>query len=136
MVSNGNLHPPTFRCIFDLITIRKFDISINSMPFPIFTRGGTEIKAGLKIDIVDFNFFNIINVARVYLHVQYWPPMLECHIFIDPFGFKIGGTVVLSVEGTNRDQTLEAREKQEESEKERTVAEKTAKVRRCKLTSR
>ena len=118
-----------FRSIFDLISVKKFDLSINLMPYPITTRGGTEIKAGLLIDIEDFNFFSIIKLRRVYIHVSFLPPGLEVHIFIDPFGFEIGGVVVLSVAGTNRDQTLEARKKTEEADKKRADDEKIAMVR-------
>ena len=112
--------------IFDLITCKKFDISFNMMPFPIFTRGGTEIKSGILIDIEDFNFFNIIKFRRVYIHVQFWPPGVECHIFIDPFEFKIAGVTVLSVKGTNRDQKYAARQEMEEAEQERTLNEEKA----------
>ena len=64
----------------------------------------------------------------MYIHVQFFPPGLEVHIFIDPFGFEIGGATILSIKGTNRDQTLESRSKQEESDKKRADDEKIAMV--------
>ena len=48
-------------------------------------------------------------------------PAVECHIFIDPFAFKIGGVTVLSVQGTNRDQKYAARREMEEAEQQRAM---------------
>ena len=63
----------------------------------------TEIPHGLKLDIINFNFFKIIMVRRVFLHVTFMPPGMECHIFIDPFDFKIAGTTILSLTGLEGD---------------------------------
>ena len=108
-----------FKDVFDLISCKKFDISLNTMPFPIFTRGGTEIKSGILIDIEDFNFFHIIKMKRVFIHVQFVPPSVEANIMIDPFEFKVGDTTVLSIMGCGRDKKMEAREKMEQAEKQR-----------------
>jgi len=62
------------RGVLDMITVKRFDVSLNPSPYPLFTRGGTEIKHGLLLDMIDFNFFNIILVRRVYLHVTIFPP--------------------------------------------------------------
>ena len=62
------------RGVLDMITVKRFDVSLNPSPYPLFTRGGTEIKHGLLLDMIDFNFFKIILVRRVYLHVTIFPP--------------------------------------------------------------
>jgi len=87
------------RGILDMVTVERFDVSLNPMPFPMVTRGGTEIPHGLKLDIINFVFFKIITVRRVFLHVTFLPPGMECHIFIDPFAFKIAGTTIFSLTG-------------------------------------
>jgi len=116
------------RGILDMISAKRFDVSLNPMPFPMFTRGGTEIPHGLKLDIIDFNFFHIILVRRVFLHVTFLPPGIECHIFIDPFDFKIGETTILSLTGLEGDNKKAAKAKKAEALKQRAAAEAIAKA--------
>ena len=73
-----------YKTIFDLIGFDKLEISLNPMPFPVETYGGTVIESGLKINVVNFNFFNLINVRRFTLHIQPAPMMIEAHLFVDP----------------------------------------------------
>jgi hypothetical protein len=110
------------RDMLDQITVEKFDITLNLKPFPITTKGGTEIPPGLKIDIVNFNFFDWIIVRRLFLHVQFWPPLIEFHLFVDPFQVTIGGAVLLKVEGVGREAKLAAKAKMAEADKLRADA--------------
>ena len=119
----------TSRAIYaSLYNADRFDVTLNPMPFPMSTRGGTEIPHGLKIDIVNFNFFHIILVRRVFLHVTLLPPGIECHIFIDPFNFKLAGTTIFSLTGLEGDSKKAAKAKKAEAVKARAEAEAIAKA--------
>jgi hypothetical protein len=110
------------RDILDQLSVKKFDVSFNTMPFPVTTSGGTEIPAGLKIDIVELNIFGLVMVRRCYMVFQYWPPLFEAHIFVDPIEFKVLGLILLRVVGLQGPSRAEAFQKQAIAEKERAKA--------------
>ena len=57
---------------------------------------GTTIPSGITLDITNLEFFGIINIARAYFHLSLKPFVVECHLYIDPFGFYLGGAVQVS----------------------------------------
>ena len=114
----------TFKGVLDLVSVKQFDVSVNTLPFPITMYSGTEIPAGIKLDIIDFNWFNIIKIARAYFNFVPWPPMLEAHLFIEPIEFKTGEVIIFAIKGLGRESRSEAVKKQAESEKKQAELEK------------
>jgi len=92
------------------------------------------------MDITNLKFFGIINIARAYFHLSLKPFVVECHIYIDPFGFFIGDFEILSINGLEGDSRRETQMKKAVEERERADREEQArldalnKVGRCRLT--
>ena len=117
--------------IFDLFSVEKFDVSFNSKNYPVKMYSGNEIASGFKVDIVNLNFFKLINIRKALFHLIPDPEnfSLEVKVFIDPFAFKIGDVTILEVTGLGRETRAQAFKKQKEAEVARKEAEEEAKKR-------
>ena len=89
---------------------------------------GTEIPSGVSMDITNLEFFGIINIARAYFHLSMSPFVVECHIYIDPFGFYIGDFEVLSIKGLEGSSRRETQMKKAKEERDRAEREEQARI--------
>ena len=80
------------------------------------------------MDITNLKFFGIITIARAYFHLSVDPFVVECHIYIDPFGFYIGDFEILSVKGLEGDSRRESQMKKAKEERERAAREEQARI--------
>jgi hypothetical protein len=117
-----------FVSLFDLFYVESLDLSISSASYPIEMYSGTVIESGLSFDITNLEFFGIINIARAYFHITMSPFVVECHIYIDPFAFKIGDFVLLEVKGLEGDSRRETQMKKAAEERERAEREEQARI--------
>jgi hypothetical protein len=69
--------------VIDIFSAKKFDVSLNSSPFPVKMYSGTVIQAGVLIDIERVAILGIPIIRRAYFRFSSDPFMIEAHLYIE-----------------------------------------------------
>jgi hypothetical protein len=109
----------TIMPLLDLFYVEKLDVSFNSKPYPVTLYSGTVIDAGVTLDIENMDFFKILQIKKTYFRFQPKPLLVEAQLFIDPFEFKLGGKVILSVSGLDGPSRAESQAAKAKADRER-----------------
>ena len=109
----------TIMPLLDLFYVEKLDISVNSKPYPVTLYSGTVIDAGVTLDMENMEFFKVLKIKKAYFRFQAKPLLVEAQLFIDPFEFKLGDKVILSVTGLDGPSRAESQAAKAKADRER-----------------
>lgn len=111
----------TMAPILDIFTAKKFDVSVNSAPFPVKLYSGTVIQAGILIDIEKVAILGIPIIRRAYFRFSVVPVfLLEAHIYIEPIRLA----PLIEITGLQGAQKYKASQKAAKARKEAAEREK------------
>ena len=73
--------------ILDIVSAEAFDVVVSTASYPVTFQSGTEIPAGVTINVENLSLFGMNIVRKAYVRFVPMPFTFEMHLFIAPISF-------------------------------------------------